>query len=130
MKPPNIMLSRFALGLALTGCLSVAPIARAQTQDSATKPDNSAQNKNHQDLNADKQPNAKADRELTASIRKAIIADKGLSTYAHNVKIIARGNTVILKGPVKSDEEKQKVKADALNAAAQAQVVDQLTVKN
>lgn len=130
MKTLNCKLSRTTLGLALAGCLWMAPCAHVQAQDSTTKPDNSAQNKNHQDLNADKQSNSKADREMTASVRKAIIADKDLSTYAHNVKIMVRGNTVTLKGPVKSEEEKQKVKADVLSAAAQAQVVDQLTVKN
>ena len=38
----------------------------------------------------------------TAQVRKAIIADKDLSTYAHNVKIITKDGTVTLKGPVKS----------------------------
>lgn len=40
----------------------------------------------------------------TAKIRKAITADKTLSTYAHNVKIITLNGTVTLKGPVTSDE--------------------------
>src|SRR5271170_942483 len=64
-----------------------------------TAPDNSAQNKD-QGLTADNQANAKADRLTTANIRKAIIADKDLSTYAHNVKIITVNGVVTLKGPV------------------------------
>jgi len=40
---------------------------------------------------------------------QGLIADKDLSMYAHNIKIITRNGTVTLKGPVKSDDEKQKV---------------------
>jgi hyperosmotically inducible protein len=34
----------------------------------------------------------------TAKVCKAIMADKKLSTYAHNVKIITRNGHVTLKG--------------------------------
>ena len=37
------------------------------------------------------------DQELTRSIRQAIIADKSLSTYAHNIKIISQNDMVTLK---------------------------------
>ena len=117
---------QISMGIMLTGTLLMVPVAKSQ--DSTTKPDNSAQNKN-EGSTADNQPNAKADRLLAANVRKAIIADKDLSTYAHNVKIIVRGGTVTLKGPVKSDDEKQKVKSDAESAASQGKVIDQLTVK-
>src|SRR3569833_3079162 len=39
-------------------------------------------------------------QKLTASIRKSILDDKSLSTYAHNIKIISQDGTVTLKGPV------------------------------
>ena len=42
------------------------------------------------------------------------MADKSLSSYAHNVKIISQNGTVTLKGPVKSDGEKQSVIAKAV----------------
>ena len=97
---------------------------------SSSQPDNSAQNKNQNHCNtADSQPNGKSDRETAAQVRKAIVADKDLSTYAHNVKIITKGGTVTLKGPVKSDDEKQKVVSDATSAVSADKVVDQLTVK-
>lgn len=80
-------------------------------------------------MTADKQPNAKDDRMTTANVRKAIMADKDLSTYAHNVKIITQGGTVTLKGPVKSDDEKNKVATDAASVVSQDKVVNQLTVK-
>lgn len=94
----------------------------------AQAPDNSGQNK-AQSPTADNQGSAKADRLTTAQIRKAIIADKGLSSYAHNVKIIVQNGTVTLKGPVRSDEEKQKVLADAGSVVSGGQIADQLTVK-
>ena len=55
------------------------------------------------------QSNDKADIRLAAAVRHAIVNDKSLSTSAHNVKLIANGGVVTLRGPVASDEEKQKV---------------------
>ena len=67
---------------------------------------------------------------LTAKIRKALIADKALSMYAHNVKIITQNGSVTLKGPVRSEDEKQQVASKAAEAAGGADKVDnQLTVK-
>ncbi len=66
---------------------------------------------------------------MTAKVRKAIIADKGLSTYAHNVKIITHAGHVTLKGPVKSEEEKQKVLTDASSALPAENISNELTVK-
>lgn len=91
-------------------------------------PDNSSQNKS-QPPTADDQTNAKTDRLTTAGVRKAIVADKKLSTYAHNVKIITHDGHVTLKGPVKSEEEKQQVAADAASALPAANISNELTVK-
>jgi hyperosmotically inducible periplasmic protein len=94
----------------------------------AQQPDNTAQNKS-QSPTADNQSNAKNDRTLSQQVRKAIVADKDLSTYAHNVKVIAMNGQVTLKGPVKSDDEKQKVAADAASVAGADKVTNELTVK-
>ena len=99
-----------------------------QSGTSQTASDNSNQNKN-QTPTADNQSNAQSDRMTTAKIRKAITADKTLSTYAHNVKIITLNGSVTLKGPVKSDEEKENVAAMAANIVSADKVTDQLTVK-
>jgi hyperosmotically inducible periplasmic protein len=98
---------------------------RVQAQ---TAPDNSQQNK-VQSPTADNQPNAASDRVTTASVRKAIIADKNLSTYAHNIKIITSNGQVTLKGPVNTEQEKQQVFADATSATSPDKVTNQLTVK-
>lgn len=115
--------------IAVTGAVLSLGIAgtAATAQDQSTKPDNSAQNKN-QDQTAQNQSSAASDRELTAKIRKAIIADKDLSTYAHNIKIITQNGTVTLKGPVKSQDEKTKIENDVAAVVAHDSIVDQLTV--
>ena len=107
--------------------LSAATRAYGQS-GAAQQPDNSGRNK-QQAKTADNQPNAKDDRLTTQKVRRAIVADKDLSTYAHNVKIITQGGMVTLKGPVKSADEKQKVVAEAAGVVSQDKIVDQLTVK-
>ena len=111
--------------LALTTAATLLAVLPAHTQQA---PDNSGQNK-AQSKTADNQSTAKTDRETTAKIRRALIADKGLSMYAHNVKIITAKGAVTLKGPVKSDDEKQKVAADAASVTSADQITNQLTVK-
>jgi hyperosmotically inducible protein len=96
-----------------------------------TQPDNSKMNQstaNNTTQTAQKQKNNKGDRDLTAQIRKSIVGDKALSTYAHNVKIITRNGTVTLKGPVRSDDEKAAVEKYATQAAGDGKVTNNLTV--
>ena len=95
---------------------------------SAQAPDNSANNKQH-DVTADQQSNTAADRAITRKIRKALIADKSLSTYAHNVKIITVDGMVTLKGPVKSEDEKLKVASAAAGVVDASKIDNQLSVK-
>jgi hyperosmotically inducible protein len=104
-------------------CLFVPVFATAQAA-----PDNTKQNQDHA-TTADSQSNASADRATTAKVRKAIMADKNLSTYAHNVKIITNNGQVTLKGPVKSEEEKQQIASDASSVVSAENVTNQLTVK-
>jgi osmotically-inducible protein OsmY len=77
---------------------------------------------------ADQQSNAKSDRDLTQKIRKSIVADKSLSSAAHNVKVVVRGGQVTLAGAVKSDDEKKSIEAKAAEAAGAGNVTDNLTV--
>ena len=78
---------------------------------------------------ADQQKNDKEDRELTQKIRRALMDDKALSTYAHNVKIISMDGNVTLKGVVHSDEEKSAVEAKAVEVAGSGHVTNNLSVK-
>jgi osmotically-inducible protein OsmY len=58
------------------------------------------------------------------------MADKSLSTYAHNVKIISQDGHVTVKGPVRSEEEKTSILSKATaEAGGSDKVTDQLSVK-
>jgi hyperosmotically inducible protein len=123
--------SAIALALALSASW-VAP-SRAQSATSQAQPDNTKVNKrdkNPDEATADQQKMNAADRNLTARIRKSVMADKTLSTYAHNVKIISQNGTVTLKGPVRSDGELKSIMAKAVEAAGGPdKVVNQMSVK-
>ena len=92
-----------------------------------TQPDNSRVNK-ETGQTADQQAMNKADRQLTQQIRKAIVDDKSLSTYAHNVKIISQNGSVTLRGPVRDEDEKAAVEAKAKSIAGVSAVDNELTV--
>jgi hyperosmotically inducible periplasmic protein len=100
---------------------------------SAQAPDNTQVNKRDRspaEATADQQKNNRSDLDLTKDIRKSIMDDKSLSTYAHNVKVISQNGTVTLKGPVKSADEKSSIVAKAVSIAGGAdKVVDQMSVK-
>jgi hyperosmotically inducible periplasmic protein len=116
----NLLRSMFS---AATVCGLLAIPCIAQTQ-----PDNTAQNKDHA-VTADSQSHATSDRAITHNVRKAIMGDKSLSSYAHNVKVITVNGAVTLKGPVHSEDEKQKVQADAASVVSPDTITNELTVK-
>jgi hyperosmotically inducible periplasmic protein len=118
-------------GLLLLGCGTLA-MAQDSAGQSTPATDNTKMNQRDRDPNeptADQQQNNRSDRDLTQQIRKAIEADKGFSTYAHNVKVIAQNGQVTLKGPVRSEEEKRAVEAKAAEIAGEGKVTSELTVK-
>ena len=112
---------------------TAAVIGYGQTPPAETKPDNTKVNqrdRNAGEATADQQKVNATDQELTRNIRRSIMADKSLSTYAHNIKIISQNGSVTLKGPVKSDDEKKSVVAKAVAVAGSAdKVTDQVSVK-
>src|ERR1700682_2887967 len=122
-----------AIVLALALSVSWVVPSRAQSAASQVKPDNTKVNKrdkNPNEATADQQKMNAADPNLTARIRKSVMADKTLSTYAHNVKIISQNGIVTLKGPVRSADEVKSIVAKALEAAGGPdKVVNQMSVK-
>jgi osmotically-inducible protein OsmY len=121
-------MTRFTLHSILAAGLLVcaAPGAFAQSAD------NSKMNKgdgSKSAVTADQAKNNKSDRELMREIRKSVVDDKSLSTYGHNVKIIAVHGQVTLKGPVRSDDESKSIEAKARQVAGDSSVTNQLTVK-
>jgi hyperosmotically inducible protein len=104
--------------LALAAAVAVAmPLYAQQTSNAAQTPVTGSDADNTRINSRDKsdtlkptdQSNAKADIKLAAEARRAIVKDKSLSSTAHNVKLIANGGVVTLRGPVASATEKQKV---------------------
>ena len=77
---------------------------------------------------ADQQKENASDREITQKIRRALMDDKSLSTYAHNVKVVTQDGQVTLKGPVRSEDEKTTVEAKATEVAGVGHVVNQLSI--
>jgi osmotically-inducible protein OsmY len=78
---------------------------------------------------ADQQKENQSDREITRQIRQSLVKDESLSTYAHNVKIITQDGQVTLKGPVRSEDEKQTIEAKAIEVAGANKVTNQLDIK-
>jgi len=125
----------------ITATLSTALIAAVLSvectqakQNTTTKaPDNSAVNKRGQDQSvptADQAKNDVSDRQIMAHIRRDVINDKNLSTYAHNVKIIAVHGKVTLKGPVHSEDERRSVEEHARKYAGEGNVTNELSVSD
>ena len=69
------------------------------------------------------------DRDVMQKIRKAVIADKSLSSYAHNIKIISKNGQVTLKGPVRSVTEKNIIEAKAVDVVGADKVINHLSIK-
>lgn len=129
----TIALRLTATALTLFFCTSLALPLQAQSTEGQMKPDNTKINKrdrNAGEATADKQKMNATDRALTAKIRRSVMADKTLSTYAHNVKIISQDGTVTLKGPVHSDAEVKTIVDKATSVIGDAnKVVNQMSVK-
>ena len=116
--------------LVFTAALAAsAGVAFAQTPQ--TPPDNTKVNTRDRAkgaVTADQQKENAGDRELTQKIRKSLMADKSLSSYAHNVKVVAQRGQVTLKGPVRTEEEKRNVEAKAVEVAGAGHVVNQISI--
>ena len=109
--------------LTLIICLGAMGLVWAQ-QEPATSGQQPADNtkinqrdRNQNEPTADQQKEDGSDRVLAQQVRRALVKDKTLSTYAHNIKVIAQDGVVTLKGPVHSEQEKQAIEAKAAEAA-------------
>ncbi|HEY2367192.1 MAG TPA: BON domain-containing protein, partial [Polyangiaceae bacterium] len=65
---------------------------------------------------------------ISSDVRKAIVSDGALSTDAKNVKVVTKDGAVILRGPVKSEAEKNEVANKASGVAGVKHVENQLDV--
>ena len=105
--------------------VSTTMIVLAQTPADNTKVNSRDRAKG--EATADQQKENAGDRELASKIRKSLVSDKTLSSYAHNVKVIAQDGRVTLKGPVRSEDEKRAVEAKAAEVAGADHVTNEIT---
>ena len=110
---------------------TVGAADKSAATPSQTAPDNTG--RNVRDRGGDTvtpvdQSNNKADLNLTQQIRKAVMADKSLSTNAKNVKIITANGIVTLRGPVNTPQEKATIEAKAQSIAGANNVDSQLEI--
>jgi osmotically-inducible protein OsmY len=122
---------KLLLQIVLPCLLTFTGVVSAQTSKPQTAPDNTKVNERDRQKNrptADQQKENRSDLDITRNIRKAVVDDKGLSTYAHNVKIITQNGNVTLRGPVRSAEEKATIESKATAVAGAGHVKSELTI--
>jgi hyperosmotically inducible protein len=94
-------------------------------------PDNTARNERDRSGATTTPPDqgeSETDRRITADIRKAVMDHQGLSVNAQNCKIITRGSTVTLRGPVKNQDEKTWLESVAKGTAGVSTVINELEI--
>jgi hyperosmotically inducible protein len=104
---------------------------RSPATSDAVAPDNSKTNRldtSNRAATPDEKKNNAADLDLVKRIRQSVMADKDLSTYGHNVKIVAVNGTVTLNGVVRNADEKTRIGQKAVAIAGKMHVVDDLKV--
>jgi len=97
-------------------------------RDDADNTSRNVRDRNHQNLTPLDQGNSQADINTTAQIRKEILAAGDMSVNAKNCKIITQDSRVTLRGPVNSEDEKNRIAAIANRIARDGNVDNQLEV--
>jgi hyperosmotically inducible periplasmic protein len=127
----NVVRTVLCTAMLLTAVV-VASAQEPSTQQASPAPDNTKVNERDRSQNeptADQQKDNRYDRDITQQIRQSIMKDKSLSTYAHNIKIVTKDGQVTLKGPVRSEDEKQAIEAKAAEVARDGKVTSELNIK-
>lgn len=97
----------------------------------AVNADNTEVNKRDQqthEITADKHGTSEKDIKISSELRRLLVNDKSLSTYAQNVKIITVNGDVTLKGPLKSIQEQKAVVSKAKNLSGVSKVLNRTEV--
>ena len=114
----SLIASGLLLDVGITGAMQAPDNTKVNQRDKAKS-----------QPTADQAKNSLSDRDIMQKIRKAVVGDKSLSTYGHNVKIISSHGKVTLKGPVHTEEEKKNIEAKAVEVAGTGNVTNMLEVK-
>jgi osmotically-inducible protein OsmY len=119
---------RVVAAFAVSGALLLPVCSAAAQQPPADNTKVNTRDRTKGAKTADQQKENSNDREITQKIRRALMDEKSLSTYAHNVKIITQAGDVTLKGPVRTAEEKKIVEAKATEVAGAGHVTNQISI--
>jgi len=112
-----------------SGAMVAAQDTAGQNPPASDNTQANQRDRNPNEPTADKQQNNRSDRDITQQIRKAITGDKTFSEDARNVKVITQNGQVTLKGPVRTDDEKNAIEEKAKGIAGDGNVTSDLTVK-
>ena len=126
------MYRKLLLPLIALGAIGLGSASLSAQESPSPNADNTKVNRRDRtqsEPTADQGKNNLSDREIMQKIRKSLMEDKDLSTYAHNVKVIAQNGQVTLKGPVRSEEEKKSVEEKATEVAGSGYVTNELTIR-
>jgi hyperosmotically inducible protein len=124
-------LKKYLWLVAATTLFAGSVLAGPIQQDQQPAPDNTKTNQgdaNKGATTADQQKMNPADRATTKQIRSALMQDKTLSTYAHNIKIITQDGHVTLKGPVRTEDEKTAIGEKATQVAGAGNVTNNFKI--
>lgn len=117
-----------AAALALAMSLGYGAVQAQTPAPDNTKTNAAKMNSTEKTSTADGQNNNSSDLSLTQQIRKSVMADKSLSTYAHNVKIVTVDGSVTLNGVVRDSREKHLIGKKAEEVAGNGKVKNDLKI--
>ena len=117
-----------AVAMSAHGVSAQSTSTAAATQSAPDNTENNKRDRAAGEPTADQQKNNARDLDMTKRIRRSVMDDKAISTYGHNVKIIASGGMVTLKGPVRDEGEKKAIEMKATEIAGKDHVINQLEV--
>jgi osmotically-inducible protein OsmY len=113
---PYVLFAAMPL-VCLVGCNRDSSVGNTQTT-SANRPAPDNTKVNERDKSPTYTPldqgNDSVDLDTTRRIRQSLIGDDTLSSDAKNIKIITNNGMVILRGPVKTTAERQKIEQAAV----------------
>jgi hyperosmotically inducible periplasmic protein len=123
-------MKRITLSILCLWAIALSVSAQDQSSPAADNSGRNVRDRPGETKTSFDQSNTKEDTQVVASIRRAVMKDDSLSMTAKNIKIITENGMVTLRGPVKSEAEKNKIEQLAKSAAGQMKVDNQLEVKN
>ncbi len=104
-------------------------LTAAQAEPQADNTKKNVRDRNQQTVTPEDQSNNKSDLKITSNIRKKILKQKGFSTNAQNVKVIAQNGVVTLRGPVDSQTEYSTIENLAKGCSGVTSISNQLEIK-